>query len=257
MFQNDSVAGSWPALLIRLDLRSTGARWGEHEPAMADYPDAAALAARLHGRVYGPAGDDVVAGLVRLAQTGDGDALLFTLHCLSGVAQGLARDLRDLHEDILSVVVGELSCQIMSFPIARRQRAIAESLRLETRRGVLAELKPTVRNHPEWAEQVTGDGRVETTVDKQSTSAEAEDVDLIDLLLWARGAGITQSDLQLLVDVEQARANVAGRWQRSARAVDSEVARRHGVCTRTLYRRRKRALTELRIVAREYLAAVA
>ena len=78
------------------------------------------------------------------------------------------------------------------------------------------------------------------------------DLDVVDLLLWSVPAGVDADGIRLLVATEQARAE-AGCWQRDAK----RVARDHGLCERTLYRRRERTLTAVRSAAGDYLAAVA
>jgi hypothetical protein len=89
--------------------------------------------------------DAILAALVRLAAVDGGrddDALLLTLHLLSGMVWATVAELRDLSPDIVAVVVGELACQIRRYPWRRRPRAVAANLRAETRRAVLAEFRP-------------------------------------------------------------------------------------------------------------------
>lgn len=259
MFHNAAIAGSWTALAARLNARSTVAGWAVTERALAGLGDVDGIAAAA-GKLTDPTGSDAVIGaLVRLAAAGDDDALLVVLHCLSGVVGGLARDLADLHDDIVTMVVGELTCQIRTYLRHGRTRAFAENLRLETRRALLAELRPGVRHHPEWGEQLADHdhlARLSGSTSGVDAPGSNGDLDLVDLLLWSVRAGVDADGIRLLVATEQARAE-AGCWQRDAKRVDQRVARDHGLCERTLYRRRERTLTALRSAAGDYLAAVA
>lgn len=160
----------------------------------------------------------------------------------------MAAQLKDLSPDIVAVVVGELACQIRRYPWRRRPRAIAANLRAETRRAVLAELRPRSRRHPDRGEFLTVDGDVTRLA--QATVCDEEDLDVVDLLRWAVRSGVDPADVALLVATE---------WRRDLRegGADRRVAAAHGITTRTLYRRRHRTLTALRSMAPQYLAAVA
>ncbi len=160
----------------------------------------------------------------------------------------MAAQLKDLSPDIVAVVVGELACQVRRYPWRRRSGAVAASLRAETRRAVLAELHPRVRRHADWGEFLTLDGDVTRLA--SATATDQEDVDVVDLLQWAVRSGVDSADVALLIATECAR-------DLRERSADQRVAAAHGITTRTLYRRRHRALTALRDVAPQYLAAVA
>src|SRR4051794_5246506 len=126
MFYDPTIVGSWPALAERLDDGAVLARWAEAEPDLAGLTTVAELLA-----VWSEdAGDDrrnvVLAALVRLAAADGGrddEALLLTLHLLSGLVWTTVAQLRDLSPDIVAVVVGELVCQIRRYPWRRRPRA--------------------------------------------------------------------------------------------------------------------------------------
>lgn len=161
VFHDDTIAGSWPALIARLNVPDRGlARWRGAEPVLADV-----------GRVDGQfdlqgyrrdRADAVLGALVRLAAADGGDdqdALVLLLHLLSGMVLSLARQLADLSPDIVTVIVSELTCQIRSYPWRRRTRAWAANLQADTRRAVLADLKPRHRYHPGWGEVLTADGQ--------------------------------------------------------------------------------------------------
>src|SRR3954463_6456861 len=252
MFYDPTIVGSWPALAARLDDNAVLARWAEAEPALAGFPTVTELLAVWSEDGGRDCTDVVLAALVRLAAVDGGrddDALLLSLHLLSGLVWTTAAQLRDLSPDIVTVVVGELACQIRRYPWRRRPRAVAANLRAETRRAVLAELRPRSRRHPDRGEFLTLDGDVTRLV--QATACdEREDLDVADLLRWAVRSGVDSADVALLVATE------CGRYFRDGSA-DQHVAVTHGITTRTLYRRRHRTLTALRDMAPQYLAAVA
>ncbi len=252
MFYDPTIVGSWPALAARLDDDAVLPRWAEAELDLAGLTTVAELLAVWSEDGGSDRTDIVIAALVRLAAVDgdrDDDALLLTLHLLSGLVWTTAAQLRDLSPDIVAVVVGELACQIRCYPWRRRPRAVAANLGAETRRAVLAELRPRSRRHPDWRDVLTADGDI-TRLVHAKISDETEDVDVVDLLQWAVRSGVDAADVALLVATE-CRRDVR------ERGADQRVAGAHGITTRTLYRRRHRTLTALRNVAPQYLAAVA
>src|SRR3954453_11704121 len=252
MFYDPTIVGSWPALAARLDDNAVLARWAEAEPALAGFTTVAELLAVWSEDGASDRTNAVLNALVRLAAVDggrDNDALLLTLHLLSGLVWTMAAQLSDLSPDIVTVVVGELACQIRRYPWRRRPRAVAANLRAETRRAVLAELRPRCRRHPDRGEFLTLDGDVTRLV--QATACDGrEDLDVADLLRWAVRSGVDAADVALLVATECRR-------DLRERSADQHVAAVHGITTRTLYRRRHRTLTALRNIAPQYLAAVA
>ena len=249
MFRNATVVGSWPALTRRLDQTDTVGRWAEGAPELAGLATAEDLLTAWSdpGRT-----DSVLYALVRLAAVDGGhddDALLLTLHLLSGVVWKLVGQLRDLSPDIEAIVLGELTCQLRSYPWRRRTRAVIANLRADTRRAVLADLRPTDRYHPDRVEAVTVDGDVPLVAARQHPSRD-EDLDVVDLLLWAVSRGVDADDVARLVATECAR-------DRRHKRADDAVADARGITTRTLYRRRERTLRALRELAPGYLSAVA
>lgn len=251
MFYDPTIVGSWPALVARLDEDAVLTRWAEPEPDLAGLATVTDLLAVWSGD-RGDRTDDVLSALVRLASVDGGrddEALLLTLHLLSGLVWTTVAELRDLSPDIVAVVVGELACQIRRYPWRRRAHAVAANLRAETRRAVLAELRPRSRRHPERGEFLTVDGDVTRLVQARACG-EPEDVDVADLLRWAVQSGVDPADVALLVATECRR-------DLRKRSADQQVAAAHGITTRTLYRRRHRTLTALRSIAPQYLAAVA
>jgi hypothetical protein len=195
--------------------------------------------------------NQVLLALVRLAAVDgsrDDDALLLLLHLLSGVVRRLVRQLADLSPDIEAIVLAELCCQVRSYPWQRRSGGVVKNLHAETRRAVLADVRPSSRRYPERVESLTTDGDVMRFAGRHS-SAE-EDLDVVDLLEWAVHGGVDAADVALLVATECARDEYP-------RRADERVASAHGIAIRTLYRRRNRTLTALRTLAPRYLDAVA
>ena len=252
MFYDPAIVGSWPALAARLDDDAVLARWATAAPALAGLTTVDELLTVWTEDGGSDRTDVVLAALVRLAAVDGGrddDALLLTLHLLSGFVWTMAEQLRDLSPDIVAVVVGELACQIRRYPWRRRRHAVAANLRAETRRAVLAELRPRSRRHPHRGEFLTLDGDV-TQLAAANAIDQEEDLDVVDLLQWAVRSGVDAADVGLLIATE------CGRDLREP-AADQRVAAAHGITIRTLYRRRHRTLTALRNVAPRYLRAVA
>ena len=208
MFYDPTIVGSWPALAARLDDDAVLPRWAEAESALAGLTTVAELLAVWSQDGGSERTDVVLAALVRLAAVDGGrddEALLLTLHLLSGLVWAMVAELRDLSPDIVAVVIGELACQIRRYPWRRRPRAVAANLRAETRRAVLAELRPRSRRHPDQGEFLTADGDVTRLV--QATAYEEwEDLDVADLLQWAVRSGVDSADVALLVATECRRA---------------------------------------------------
>ncbi len=172
------------------------------------------------------------------------------LHAIvSQVVWRLVAQLADLSPDVTAIVLGELTCQIRSYRWRKRHCGLVTSLELDTRRAVLSELRPSDRYHPERVEQLTADGVVCLADRLTLAGRDEEDLDVVDLLLWAAGCGVDVGDLRLLVASERARG-------RRGACGDARVAAARGISRRHLLRRRKRALIALRAVAPAYLQAV-
>jgi len=257
MFYDDTLAGSWSALVDRVDGGAVLPRWAAAEPALAGVSRMEVLAGLVRVGADPARADGVIGALVRLAAADGGrddDALLVLLHLLSDMVLALAARLADLTPDVLGVIVGELACQIRAYPWRRRSRAWAANLRAETRRAVLAEFRPWARRHPECAEQpwnpLSADWAATPPGGSVPGPGEGGDLDVVDLLQWAVRRGVDADDVALLIATERGRDEGAG-------SQDRRVAAEQGVALRTFYRRRERTLTALRDVARDYLAAVA
>ena len=86
-------------------------------------------------------------------------------------------------------------------------------------------------------------------LDRTQPGPDTGDLDVVDLLLWARRTGaVDPEDLVVLLELEYARERPGASPQR-------EVAAAHGCTVRTVQRRRDRALTSLRACAAAYLSA--
>jgi hypothetical protein len=252
MFCDDSVAGSWPALVARLDAAGTMPRWAAREPAltgMADVGDLAAVCARGADR---DRADQVIGALVRRAARDGGDdpdAVLVLLHLLSDGVLALAARLRGLGDLLVPAIVAELTCQIRVFPWRRRTRAYAANLMLDTKHVLWTEsahnrggVEDLLDPHSDAWEHSTGDRRAAG----RGAAAEDDDLDLVDLLMWAaRTAVCPPGDLVLLLTSERVPAGPA----RHALAAE------FGLHERTLRRRRRRTLTALREAGGHYLRA--
>jgi hypothetical protein len=261
MFDNDSLAGDWGELKARLDRSDALSRWNADEPALAGLADVEQLASLTRPGCDGGRADEILGALIRQAAAAGGaddDALLLVLHLLSDMVAVLAADLADLSRDVLLVIVNELACQIRSCAIERPVRGWAVTLKWATRRAVLAEFRPGLRRtDPGAGERAVDAANLECWMHPRIGGAApapvpegGEDLDVVDVLLWAVRSGVLAEDIRLLSATLDARA--AG-----VPAADRAVAAEFGISVRGLYRRYRRTLAELRRCGAAYLAAVA
>ena len=254
--------GDWSRLVQRLDADGIPGRWSA-DPRLADLRSIDEL------RVWTARGnpgraDEVLAALVHLAAgegAGDHDAAIVLLHLLLPGARRIAERIRHLTADPLGLVLGELALQVRVYPLSRRRHAYAANLLMTTQQLVWRELKryrtdqsappellidPIADTHgPDGSD----DGRL-GVLDHQVAGSDAEDIDLVDMLLWARRTGVVDAeDLAVMVEVEYAR-DTPGVF-----APLTAVASRRGCAVRTVQRRRDRALQRLRAHREAYLAA--
>ena len=258
MYRDPRLAGSWDGLLARLDRDATAARWGLLEPALAGPIRPDQLAAELACGSDPQRADDLLGALVRLGAADghdDGDAVLLLLHLLSDGASALAARLSDLTGDVLTLVVGELTVQIRTFPWRRRTRAYAASLLRDTKAALLRELLPhRTRSQPHAREVLvdpTDRRQVDALLDAPADGPDnVDDLTLVDLLVWAARTGVVGSDdAALLLQVERTREGGGDAQLR--------VARAWRINERTLRRRRERTLAALQQARAGYLAACA
>ncbi len=251
MFNDPAIAGSWPALVDRLDRAHRSAGWATTAPTLAGLDSIADLPGMVAEHVHPARADDVIGALVRLAAADgadDPDAVLVLLHLLSGGIHALAGKLAHLSDNIVTLVVGELACRIRRYPWRRRTRAHAKNLLLDTKQALLrGELRAGLPDQPAV---VLLDPHDPAFRHLDATHPDNDDVDVVDLLLWAGGHGIAPlRDLLMLLDLEQRRGY--------GTATRHRVAHDLRVNERTVRRRRDRALTALRHASDAYLAEVA
>jgi hypothetical protein len=260
MFDDPTLIGcSWTTLAGRLDAARTVRRWASIEPDLSDFTniDDLITAWRDAGRC-----NQLLLALIRLAAADstrrDDDALLVLLHLLSGVAWRLVGQLGDLSADITAVVLAELTCQIRTYRLRCWRGSVTATLERQTRRAVLDDLLLRDRHHVEHREvrlhDVDGAGRHRRPIFRAERTVPAddaqEDLDLVDMLLWAVGRGVPVEDLELLLASERRRGTFGSH-------ADERFATERGMTRRTLLRRRARALEALRELAPTYLADVA
>src|SRR3954465_11452460 len=158
MFDNDSIAGSWQALVQRLEATDALGRWAVDDDRLAGLHDITNdLLPLLAAGADAARADDILAALVRRAAVdggADDDALLLTLHLLSDWVCPMALQLRDLAPGMVGVIVSELTCQIRSYRWQQRGRGVAAGLRWDTRRAVLAQFRPSTSRHRFRAEHL-------------------------------------------------------------------------------------------------------
>ena len=246
MFCDDSLAGSWPVLVARLDAAGTVPRWAAAEPALTGMAGVGDLAMVLARGADHARADAVIGALVRWAAGDagdDGDAVLLLLHLLSDGVLAMAARLRGLGDLLVPAIVAELTCQIRVFPWRRRTRAYAANLLLDTK-------------HVLWTESAHARGGVEDLLDPHSdawepraaarSAAAEEDLDLVDVLMWAaRNAVCPPGDLVVLLASERVPAGPARR----------ALAAEFGLHERALRRCRHKTLTALREASGHYLRA--
>jgi hypothetical protein len=255
MFCDSSIAGDWTQLTRRLDAVGALSRWSRTEPALRGLGRIDELAALLApGSGTDPDRADALLGaLVRTACRDGGDdtdAVLLVLHLLADGLRPIAARLADLSEEILALLVGELTVQIRTFPL-RRTRAYAANLLRDTQRACWRELRPhrtrTYRAGTDILVDPLDHARMCHWFDRPIGGPGGEDgTELGDVLAWAEQCGIaSRRDLALLVDLERQRGY--------GTAARHRVAASFGINERTLRRHRDRALAALRAAAQDYL----
>lgn len=253
--------GGWPELVRRLDAAGYADRWSA-DPRLATLTSIGQL--KTWTRPGDPQRSDKVLGALvdQAATTGgdDAEAVLVVLHLLLPGAERIARKMRHLNHDALTLVLGELAIQIRRFPLARRTHAYAANLLMDSQNAVWrGELKPYRTD--------LGHRRAELLVDPiddargvdaefgtpgllEAPAAATDDFDLVDMLLWARRTGaVDAADLAVLIELEFARDTPG------VTSPQQHVAAAHGWSVRSVQRYRDRALTALRACSQVYLAA--
>lgn len=261
-----STLGSWPALVAHLDAARRPQRWSA-SPELRELTTTEQLKEWTAEGTKPSRADEVLGALVRLAANhggADADATVVLVHLLWSGAARVAARFRHLCPDPEALVAGELALQIQRFPFERRRRAHAANLLRDTQRAVWRELRPYRIDRParlsERLVDPIDDARAADAeygrpglLDRPYTDpADTDDLDLVDMLLWARRTGaVDPVDLAVLVELEYVR-------ERADVQVPQEyVARAHGCTVRTVQRRAARATAALRACCKDYLAAVA
>lgn len=247
--------GRWDELVARLDGSDLFVQWSRLEPALLEQ-DLPGLREQLAPGADPRRAELLVVAVLRLAAA-DGhdqpDAVLLLLHLLADGARAVAVQLRDLSLDTLSLVVGELAVQIRSFPSRRNRSGVAGALLMDTKAALLRELLPH-RVRPDRSRRQTQVLSVDPT-DRTATNllfagVEAtgggEDLDLLDMLLWAQRTGVVDPvEVALLLHAERSRAEPG--------PLRLTLERCWGESGRTLRRRRMRTLSALQAASSDYL----
>jgi hypothetical protein len=256
MFVAALLGESWTDLAARLDAGDTLARWAAGEPALSGLDSFDQLHAALQPGSDPARWDELFGSLLRLAAADGGDeqdAVLVVLHLVDAAAGRLRRRFE------ADLILGQLAIQIRSFPWRTRTRAYAANLLLDTEHALCREARPNwmrTRGQEQRAgedlpvdptdrDQVSGLGGLDTAV----SGPDSDDLDLVDLLLWAERTGVVDArDLSMLVEYFYARELTGGSGH-------EHVAQVYGVNLRTSKRRCTAALEALRAAAPNYLAA--
>ncbi len=259
---DSQLLGDWSHLVAHLDQAKYPNRWS----AKAGLTGLTSISQLKDWTARGQpqqAADEVLGALVRMAAlAGDGDpeATVVLLHLLRPGAYRIAEKLQHLVPDAFALVLGELAIQIRRFPIDRRTHAYAANLLMDTQMVVWRELRPyrTDLAHRraellvdpiDDARGADGNHAGPGLLDAAGRGPEHDDVDLVDMLLWARRTGAVEAeDLAVLVELEYAR-------ETPGVSAQQHVAAAHGWTVRTVQRRRDRALAALRACSTNYLAA--
>lgn len=267
MYFDASLLGeSLDELTARLDARDALTGWASIAPALGRAGDVAELVTLLapdeHStrRAAGArldSWDELLCGLLQVAAADGGDDQDAVLLAVYMVAPGAARLVRRGFD--VGLVLGELTIQIRTYPWQSRARAVAANLLLDTEHGLCRETRPLrlrSRSGPHSAKQVTeivtgigaGDPLVDFLLVTHQHRGDRDDLDLVDLLLWAERTGVVDArDLSMLVEYHVGRdATGAGH---------EHVAHMFGVTERTSKRRCTAALSALQAAAPQYLAA--
>jgi hypothetical protein len=256
MFDVTLLGESRAELVARLDAADTFARWSEIVPELASDPAISSVAdvfAALAPGAPAVRWDILLWSLLRLAAPDGGDqddAVLAVLHTVAGGASRLANRFDD------GLVFGELTIQIRTYPWRTRRRAVAANLLRDTEHALCHETSPAWMRTREHAQRVTeipvdvtpGVNGASSELDRPAASDAEDDLDLVDLLLWAERTGVVDGrSLSMLVEYHYGRdATGAGH---------EHVAEVFGVNVRTSKRRVAAALEALRAAVPEYLAS--
>jgi len=256
---------TWPALEERVERSGRWSSWVAAETVLASANGLDELVAIVEDRGDPGRADALLAALVRLGAVDGGndqDAAQAVALLLANGAARLARQLRNLSDNIEEMVAGQVWLQIREFPSRRRRRAIAQNILMDARRAVLRDLGvDTASRHrgivvilvDTTAAGTVTDGRAGAFVDHDPGARLGDDLTLLAVLEWATGKGVvTDHDATILLEL--ASTEVAGTLRGlNSGAEIRAVAARHGINEKTVRRRRDRALRSLVSVREVYL----
>lgn len=169
--------------------------------------------------------DEALRGLVRLAQQGDGSALLAVLVCLAPGIRALARSCGTKLDEAMS----DVTLGVLEYPYARRQ-SVAAGLLLDARNRITRSARRTPVPNLDQRDDL---GASSEQSSGEPTAAER----VLILLCEARRRNILdQEDAQLIVDTRLSGQHVA------------PAAERLGISPAAAYQRRSRAERRLRQV---------
>lgn len=246
--------GTWRDLVLRLDATDTLGRWRAGEPALADVSTCEDLDRLSHEPVRS---DAVLGCLLRLASVNggaDNDATLVLMHLLAPGCTALLRRFGPERSAAKDLLFGELALHIRT-STRLDARAHAANLLWRTEHGLRKQLSAR-RMNGAWlndcpvafqADEQTG---LLAALDRDTRrqQADEDDLQLVDVLLWAERTGVVAAeDVSLLVELVQG-DEAPGRDT-------ARVAASRGVSVRTVERRRRAAVEALSGASAAYLAA--
>jgi hypothetical protein len=248
---------TWPAVSQRVEGSGRWRSWVVAEPDLAGVTGLRQVVAIARDQGNNRRADVILAALVRLAAVDGGNdqdaAYLVALLLTNGTGR-LARQLKDTSDDIEAIVAAQVWLTIREFPWRRRRQGIAQSILLDARRAVLADLGVPTARSLRWGVVILADPTTDMEVagsgmwahfDVYPTVAPGEEYTLAAVLGWATGHDlVSHEDAAILLDLAEVEVEVDGMVRGLA------VATLRGCCVRTVRRRRDRAVRSL-VDARE------
>lgn len=255
MFDASLLGESRSRFMARLDASNIFDRWLALAPKLACNGDVASVADMF--TELAPASktthhDTLLSALVQLACLDGPDASDAVLAVLHAMEEGVMRLAARRYE--LALVLGELTIQIRNYPWQTRSRAVAANLLRDTAHALSCEQNRLWMLTRKQKQRVSEDSAGLTprgaVGEPHCVDAADDDLDLIDLLLWAERTGVVDPRaVSMLVEYHIGRGGPG-----AIRAGHEHVARLFGVTTRTSKRQCTSALGALRAAVPQYLA---
>ncbi len=273
--------GSWDELTALVETSGSWARWRAWQPALAGVEDLAGLRAVLEDRTRLAAGEELLGALLRIASTAGRDDLLAArvvgLLMAPGavsVAQWLTdRGIPDSH----GVVAAQLWITVRTAPIDTWQRRYAANLLWATRRVLAADLLaqdphgldamfhtidadvvPEIPPGLATRRHLVPADRGDVFTHRRASPTRQAERALAAVLAWARSQGLLSADdAALLWDLTAAAGGPDGTGTGRLGWAEEQLASRYQVASRTIRRRRRRAVEVLAAHRQDYLAATA